>query len=494
MPAYIVLQESGKNIILGDDPVIFSLEWLQALGLKCKNVSAAHARIRRDSESVIMETLDGSTWVNGVSIAPSSTIKINHNDVIVLGHPKQGCIVIFKDEAQATRRMETSKVRAIGVELINKKNVAEKLSRDFFNRMPRSLSQFSKFLLDFLEQNFHINRGVVYRVDNKKWIPIVAKAPQNFVPPRYILDQVWETKEAKRFSTTEVEDPDDLSRSIVENKVCSSICFPMFHSDTLIGILYIDTLEDKEALTQEDLLLLSALMPGMEGVFSVLLYQETVRQQAATMILSLQRFDVDTNITCTAFDKQLQNFSIGKKGVDNSNNLIFCSFQNQTGGDFTTQLMLFAGLFSLIQTTEFVYSSGPLFLHKLDSYWCPQLRGKAICSIGIVSILGNSANFIGLEECNIVLKTKNKNSAFYSESRAKWGSGIKDKVNAESQFSGLTEETICVLSTTDPQTLVDYFDKKKTPIEFKDLLLKNSGGVVCKWTPIEEKKNPTPSK
>src|SRR3989304_858752 len=163
--AYLVLQEGGHNLVVNDTPVLIAYEWVEQMVKKHKGVSALHARISKEKEFYYIEPLAGQTVVNGVVV--SAKTRIEHNSVMIFGEIKGGMVVIFKDEEQRQRKLDTQRIKAMGFNVASNRSKAIQLSREFFGNVPRTLKLFARYFLSFLEKNFRVQRVALYKVDNK---------------------------------------------------------------------------------------------------------------------------------------------------------------------------------------------------------------------------------------------------------------------------------------------------------------------------------------
>jgi len=400
MPVYLIHQQSGQVLTIGDDPMIMSREWISRLG-RSKGVKDIHARVLEDDNIYYLQVNDGETMLNALAVSEPKTV-LNHNDVILLGNKRGGAYFIFKNDQQHRRRDDTRKMKLLS---LNKtKNVAEQMTKEFFAECPvSSLPAFARYLMEFMVKKFRIHRGVLYRIAGKKWISVIALSTTSaFVPPRSILDRVWSHKKPERFSMTEVEDTQELTKSIVSNRVYSAICFPILHKDKLIAVIYVDTQEERVQLSKDDLMILCTLIPAVGGILRVLLGYDTVIRDSIKLIsancVSEYTKGFDYFLLNTAFEN-------GFSCVKAAGNSAFCCFVKiETGKTLTVSewVAYYIKCLTAIRQVEATYGQSEVFLRLFD--WLLDEHPDLYFHVGILEVSGTSVQFSGLGAVTLVVK------------------------------------------------------------------------------------------
>jgi hypothetical protein len=352
--AYIIHQESGRQIQLSDAKLTFDPEWISRLGRRLDKVVPNHAELRLKNDGYYIRPLGGVVWVGSRKVIDD--LRLTHNSAFILGDRYGGgAIFVYKDVEQQQKMLDSQKVKLASIERDRIKSAAEKLAIPFFGNVPTTLREFGYYILRFLVKEFQVDRGVLFRIeltiDGKSgvWKPVAAVGTKPFTPPKKILDHVWKSKEPFRFC---VEDFEETSLSIQRDSVSSAICFPMFRDDKLIGVLYVDKIAtdgDCQILGQEDLLVLCTLMPAFSSIFYILLTQDQYKINADKLINSFCKASTPVDIRCVCVNKQLHTFGVAKQ---NSKATFFVFIQvvnkNSAVHDFTQIAVMLGGIIALI--------------------------------------------------------------------------------------------------------------------------------------------------
>ena len=174
---------------------------------------------------------------------------LKHEDVIDL---LNGIIYIFRDEDQDKIEKERNTLRIDTAELeISAENLKIKLDAErLFSLIDThlqlkeySLKNFAKLLVINIQSWFKLDRCILFEPnDSGGWRSVFGVAPEKkYKPPYKITTQVKRKKVCFRFRKTEAED-DDISLSIIQNKVEFGFCYPFFSGKGhLLAVLYVDS-------------------------------------------------------------------------------------------------------------------------------------------------------------------------------------------------------------------------------------------------------------
>jgi len=488
--AYLLHQKSGKTILLDEQAAItiIGLDLFKEAEIAgVKGVKGNHALIEFDRGTYRIGKKDGNTIVNGVPL--SAPLTLEHNSAILFGDKKKGAIFIFKDPAQEKRLFDTQRLAKIKTyDFATLKNSAEQMSRKFFREAPNTLTAYCGYLLKFLKENFRIQRGVVYHVVEKPiggWVckPLQAIAATKTLvdPPRTIMDKVWETREPQRFSLTEAGGSEELSRSIVENNVYSAICFPLMaggnkdkSKNRLLGVLYMDTLEEAVQLSEDDLLVLCTIMPGISALFKTLLEHQCDRLEAYRVVSS---FTEPNNIlwadSCLV-NKDLNSISTVRAGSQGIAFLIFIHIAqlNPNIVDIVLQVSAYSGILALIDASKLDPEFGDGLIgdiHNFIGQKFPSLR----VSVGIAIVEHNGeARFHGVGDLSIAVKPPQRKS-FYNEVNTRllgsttYEAPVYEKYEVEMGFGSM------IAMSTIPATQLCRLLDRATTLEDVEPIFKN---------------------
>lgn len=487
---HLVHQESGRQIAIGEALLAIDKEWLALMGKRCKGVQHEHAVIIKQGDRRILQALTGDTYLNGTLVGQGQKVMLEHDSVLCFGDRKRGAFLIYKDWEQKKRRLDTQKLQAARVDLQSLKSTAEQLIRQLFDHAPTALVPFTEYFLDFLFKKFRIHRGVIYEVQDKRWIPIRARAlSSKFVPPRKILSQVWEERIPVRFELNEAQETGDISRSIVDNNVNSAICFPLLRKGELVGVLYVDTQRREVLLSREDLVVLCTIMPAVGAYLYLLLSHERRRVSAAETISSFCRpSDLGPNMACEYINRDLSSFSFARLGRDGSAFFFYVGIENRNKAetDFTLQVAAYCGMFALLDTYKVYAGELDAILTMLQDYLTgrfPTLR----FSVGIVRIMSNMLVYTGFGRTYLVIKPPKRNSfqacgedAYYLDTEE------EGRQPVYAMDYALVANTYFVLSAESGDKLCKTFDRITNLERVKEDIRGLSGGLFVHVGEIED--------
>ncbi len=269
--------------------------------LALDSISRFHARIDRRGDYYILQDLNSSngSMVNGDRV---TQVGIHHGDLVTFGnvefkfvneadreesalHSYEGKdIVDFEDDADRAHPSTQSFVKAEDV--ADKSSVIssvadkkiDKATLYKLNQRLSSLYRLSELMreLDTERQEFILqrvldvlflaipaaDRGVIltrYHRESEEFdVSAVKYRDEPIVPhkvrvSRTILNQVLDQRIAVLSRDAQVDDRFQASESIIVGEIRSTICAPMILSDSVIGVIHLDSTRETKAFEQDDL-------------------------------------------------------------------------------------------------------------------------------------------------------------------------------------------------------------------------------------------------
>lgn len=441
-----------------------------------KGVADFHGRIVVNEDTGFYRLEIGApTTVNCIE-QKHGTIKLNHNDVIVFGHKRHGAVFIFKDERQKSRQMDTRRLKML--QFTQAKGAAEQMVKEFFNKAPDSLDDFCRYLLSFLTKKFRLSRSALYRVQGKKrLVPLLAMAPSsNFSPSSTILKRMWDSRKPERFSFPEVDDTTDISRSIVRDQIYSAISFPLLHDNELVGVLYIDTQQEKVILGENDLVVLCTLLPAAAGLLRVLLHYERRKQDAAGQLSMLCDDTTSGRVKCELVNKGLSCVTCAKAGSDGSDFLLLFRAVNidKDQKDVSIRLSVYTAILAILEYSSVATGFEEELIHKVIHHvrtYFPKVR----VSVGVLSVKDESMRYSGVGDVGLVVKPPTRNAFLVEMDKSK---EVSDHLPVYLEHD-CSPGTIMVVASANLERLCDTLDGGGAA---SDVLSKTTGGIVCRRT------------
>ncbi|CAN5201490.1 ATP-binding protein [soil metagenome] len=272
--------------------------------LALDSISRFHARLDSRDDYYIIQDLNSSngSFVNGERV---SQMAIHHGDLVMFGNVEfefandaarsSGFstasnmvgkdIVDIRDDANERRPTTQSAIKVEEVAQKKKSSVistvddkkTDKATLLKLNRQLSALYRLSELVreldvdheefvlqrvLDVVFQAVAADRGIfLTRIhpDSEEFDVSAVKyrdepiVPQKVRVSRTILDQVLKDRVAILSRDAQADDRFSPSESIIATKIRSAICAPMIIGDQVLGILFIDTMQNDRQFGQEDL-------------------------------------------------------------------------------------------------------------------------------------------------------------------------------------------------------------------------------------------------
>ena len=483
--AYLLCQAVNRTVEIKDDVLIVAGEWItRLLGREIISISNPHARIEDTEKGYRLTALNGRTVYSGQLVKPGEKVYLEHYGVVQFGDPKDGVIFIFNDIEQQQMWDDAQVVQQAEIDIEKVKTASEKLSQELFRKSPRTLRPFIRHLLEFIMEKFKCHRGVLYRVEGSKWKPLIAKAPKSFNPPDKIIRSVWETKKPQRFSLDEVVDEEeDLSRSIVEDQVCSAICFPLTRDkDRIIGVLYVDVIESVVRLGTRELAVLCSLLPAVSAILDILLEAEKEKIRAKSLLQSFCRQNATDRMKVVVVNPSMHTFGFAKAILD-GDIFVYCTLVFKPGvrSDFSTLVAACAVIASTVEfTCRSISSDNSEEVFVQVGEVCRERFSELNISIAVATVTFQKLlTFAAYGEVRLIVKPKARN-AFYNVSNLTHLNNAMGQSVLEECFE-LQDNTFFYLTGEDEEEMCSVFDSSGSFEAAKVLLeSREKGGLLSK--------------
>lgn len=265
-------------------------------------LSRHHAEIRRDSSRYSISDLDSrnGTYVNGMRI--SQTVPLQNGDVVTLGDQQirfddnasgsvhltdsgldlEGTVVVSTEELlQAARAQEDTwdnvEERAAArrpsgrpddsARILKQNQILAALSQASMALISnRPLNELLDFILELAFKVIRAERGVLMLTSPDGGLEVEAvrttqemRSTEEIEFSRTIADRVVKEK-VSILTKNALSDPRfQGGHSIISLGIRSAMCVPLWHDDTVTGLIYVDSLRRENSFTQDDLTLLTSL-------------------------------------------------------------------------------------------------------------------------------------------------------------------------------------------------------------------------------------------
>ncbi len=249
-------------------------------------VSRSHAEIRFDGTTAVITDIGGKNpiRVNGEEVHEQ---KLAHGDTILIG----GVEMVFENRDPPPLRVVKDggqlEVGERGMTLDTATVTFERHARagtppgeKEYRRLPR-LYRLSEELLQVEEEEqlydvalaaaaeeTHAERGFLgLAIDEPSsatslsvvrfWDPVEEQRSRRLEMSETIFNHI--TRDRRAVLVSDVPDRFDASKTVHDLKIRSYICAPMVHGERFLGLLYVDTRENREKFDQSDLEFVSAV-------------------------------------------------------------------------------------------------------------------------------------------------------------------------------------------------------------------------------------------
>lgn len=284
----ITIGRSKKNdLVLAD-------QWL----------SRIHAEIRRENARHYIRDLDSrnGTYVNGMRL--SQRVPLQNGDVVTLGDQQirfvhdasgsviltetpvdaEGTLVVSTEELlQAARAKEDTWDNLAGgtrmgrtsmhpladdsARILKQNQILSALSQASMALISnRPVNELLEFILELAFKAIRAERGVLMLTTEGSGLSVEAvrtadgkNTTEEITFSRSIADKVVKEKVSILTKNALADPRFDRQQSIISLGIRSAMCVPLWHDDTVTGLIYVDSLSRENSFTQDDLTLLSSL-------------------------------------------------------------------------------------------------------------------------------------------------------------------------------------------------------------------------------------------
>jgi serine phosphatase RsbU (regulator of sigma subunit) len=283
----ITIGRSKKNdLVLAD-------QWL----------SRIHAEIRRENSKHFIRDLDSrnGTYVNGMRL--SQRVPLQNGDVVTLGDQQirfvhdasgpvvltetpvdvEGTLVVSTEELLAAARAKedtwdnlaggrggrapAQSLADDSARILKQNQILSALSQASMALISnRPLNELLEFILELAFKVIRAERGVLMLTTEGSELSVEAvrtadgrNTNEEITFSRSIADKVVKEKVSILTKNALADPRFDRQQSIISLGIRSAMCVPLWHDDTVTGLIYVDSLSRENSFTQDDLTLLSSL-------------------------------------------------------------------------------------------------------------------------------------------------------------------------------------------------------------------------------------------
>ena len=265
-----------------------------------------------------------------------------------------------------------------------------------------------------------------------------------------------------------------MSKSIVRDRVYSAISFPLLHDNDLVGVLYIDTQEEKVILGENDLIVLCTLLPAVAGLLRILLHYEQRKQDASAHLARLCDTTISDCVDSVLVNKGLSCVTCAKVGIDGGD--FFLLFRavpvDSEQRDVSVQLAAYTAILTILEYHSVSAGFEEELVHRVIQHvrkYFPEIR----VSVGVLSVKDESFRYSGVGNVGLVVKPPSRN-AFLIE--------VDDMQEQPSDRLPIYLEhdcapgTVMVVSSANLEHICDILDKGGA---VDHVLSKTTGGIIC---------------
>ena len=221
----------------------------------------------RDCGSVNGTSLNGAKLTAAAVLEPGDRIGIGDSELIFESSDAEPAshIVAIDSDSQAKNLAiplrDVIEPRDRGRE---RETVLTSLALQFIEDRP--MDELFDFILDRVNSLMHPSRVALALLgadgrtfDNVRLRRNESSDPTDLVISRTLLGEVVEERNVVSFIDTSVDDKLARAESIVGQQIRSAVCAPLLVGDQVLGVLYLDFLARRGAVTHEDVLLIAQI-------------------------------------------------------------------------------------------------------------------------------------------------------------------------------------------------------------------------------------------
>jgi pSer/pThr/pTyr-binding forkhead associated (FHA) protein len=270
--------EQGQSFQIEGDTISIGRSRENDIQIKDHTVSRIHLQISRKQDQYFVRDLDSQngTFFNGEYIKPDKNVNVKEGVPIVIGMSViclgKGCLEYigpYLDSIELTREIVDGKEEVVQNRKTSNQKILELIYK-VSNILTESLDvgEISEKILDKLFEFLkRIDRGVLVLIDpetgeSKKTITRLNKTQGKVIPEGYcreVVDQVIQNKKAVMIADPDIPQAKPLAESLKSQDIGSVMCVPLRGSTQILGVIYVDALNETHGCRQKDLPVLADL-------------------------------------------------------------------------------------------------------------------------------------------------------------------------------------------------------------------------------------------
>ena len=260
------LDNSNGTVFCGRNPRMNDISILDI------TISRKHLKIFKIGKNLFVEDLKSKhgTKINGKLIEPGEGFQVEEGDLITIGNTVMRLTEVKSRGPMVRRESIKKKIKKDSVsggeptqDLRSTKEIEfiYKVS-ELFKKQMNIHKFFEKVLKLLMDELPRIDNAgfFLFRDEKIETMKIIArsrdKSPATY--SRKVLERVFMDRKTIRMSNTEFESADDYTDNGDSPKIGSVLCIPIISGNTILGTIYIDSIEHY-AFRKEDQLLLNSL-------------------------------------------------------------------------------------------------------------------------------------------------------------------------------------------------------------------------------------------
>jgi serine phosphatase RsbU (regulator of sigma subunit)/pSer/pThr/pTyr-binding forkhead associated (FHA) protein len=216
----------------------------------------------RDCGSVNGTLLNGTKLTSMVPLQPGDRITLGDSEVVFdADHTTASQLIAYESDSQA-KSMVLPMHAAIDDKA--RTGVLASLALQFIE--DRSMSELSEFILDRVMELLQPSRAALALLgpDGRSFENVRVRRSHageslDLYISRTLLGEVIEERSVVSFVDTAMDEKLAQAKSIIAQNIRSAVCAPLLVGDAVLGVLYLDFLATRGAVTSEDVLLIAQI-------------------------------------------------------------------------------------------------------------------------------------------------------------------------------------------------------------------------------------------
>ena len=269
--------EKGRTFDMDRETIFVGRSSANDLRLKDNSISRRHLSVQAKDGKFYVKDLESTngTFVEGRRIQPGTEVAVTDgvplaigNIFLSIGKQFQGDIKSIEEAIDLSNRLtDASHIAAKDRPMTPLRNmefvfkVCEALMESV--NIHKTLEKVLNYIFQLLER---IDRGVIILLDmeTQKIADIICSYEKSqdetvMMYSRTVVDRVLKSKKPVIMCDTEAEDEEEISESMEMMKIRSVMCVPLVSRSNVLGVIYVDSVNQPFGFRKEDLRLLTAL-------------------------------------------------------------------------------------------------------------------------------------------------------------------------------------------------------------------------------------------